>query len=301
MNTTRLAETEQNRGGWNLLLTYVALTAALLVTACQAVRPVQTAGQGEPAAVSEQVATTLTIVTHDHTFEAPSQIAGGWVRIKLTNEGAEPHHVQLVRLNDGVTGEQFLSAMQETGNTAFQLVTLAGGPGAVDTGGQQEVTVNLEPGNYFLLCFVPDAEGVPHLAHGMLAPIEVTAATGAPEPSADIEVSMVDFSFVMPDEIKPGAQTWKILGDGAQPHELNLIKLADGKTVEDVMHWMHAPDGPPPFANVGGMQGIDPQEAAYLHLDLTPGAYVAICHIPDPASGKAHEELGMVRLFTVGS
>lgn len=111
----------------------------------------------------------------------------------------------------------------------------------------------------------------------------------------------LDFSFTLPSEIKAGVQTWKIVDAGEQPHEMNLIKLADGKTMEDVAHWMHAPEGAPPFANVGGMQGIDPNEAAYLHLDLEPRDYVAICHIPDPASGKPHDALGMVLPFTVKS
>ena len=60
-----------------------------------------------------------------------------------------------------------------------------------------------------------------------------------------------------------------------------------------------AKDGAPPFEDAGGLQGIDPGESGWLNLDLQPGNYVALCHIPDPASGKAHEELGMVLPFSV--
>jgi len=150
-----------------------------------------------------------------------------------------------------------------------------------------------------LLSMIPDAQGVPYLAHGMVTPMEVTAVVDTAEPVADGEVKLLDFAFVLPPEIKAGEQTWKIVDEGQQAHEMQLIKLAEGKTMDDVQHWMHQPEGAPPFANVGGIQGIDAGETAYLHLNLTPGNYVALCHIPDTESMKEHMELGMVLPFIV--
>ena len=86
---------------------------------------------------------------------------------------------------------------------------------------------------------------------------------------------------------------------GPQPHELNLLKLAPGKTAQDVLAWENAPSGPPPFEAVGGINGLSPNAAGYMTLDLQPGSYVAICHIPDPASGLTHAHLGMLKAFTV--
>ncbi len=34
-------------------------------------------------------------------------------------------------------------------------------------------------------------------------------------------------------------------------------------------------------------------------VDLKPGNYLAICNIPDPASGKPHSALGMIKEFMV--
>jgi hypothetical protein len=45
----------------------------------------------------------------------------------------------------------------------------------------------------------------------------------------------------------------------------------------------------------GLSQGVDP----FMTIDLQPGEYVAICNIPDPASGVAHSRLGMIQPFTV--
>ncbi len=69
--------------------------------------------------------------------------------------------------------------------------------------------------------------------------------------------------------------------------------------MQDVMAWAEHMHGAPPYTNAGGMQAIMPGTAAWLDLDLTPGQYVALCHVPDVASGKPHEMLGMVMPFTV--
>ncbi len=299
MNSRRLlteTTTITWRRRWQQLLVGTGLAATLLLNGCQPmVVPPTPVVQTEVA----PAAAILTIKTSDYAFEAPTEINGGWVRIVQENVGQEPHHVQLARLNEGVTAEQFQAALQAGPNGALALVTLAGGPGVVDPAGRAAVTVYLEPGQYFLLCFVPDAMGMPHLAHGMIAPLTVGEIVAAAEPVAQAEVKFVDFSYVLPSPIVAGEQTWRIVDDGEQPHEMMLIKLAAGKTMADVQQWMMQPAGAPPFANVGGMQGIAHSATAYLHLNLEPGNYVALCHIPDPASGKEHMELGMVMPFQV--
>ena len=67
--------------------------------------------------------------------------------------------------------------------------------------------------------------------------------------------------------------------------------------MDDVGAFFANPQGPPLFETMGGMQGLNKGAEGYLHLDLTPGDYVMICHIPGPASGKPHAELGMVMPF----
>ncbi len=289
----------------HVIMAAATTLAAVLLAACA---NAQAQPSTAPAAVAEAAVEAgvvtppvVEIVTKDHFFEAPAEIEGGWVTVKSRNEGAEPHHVQLARLSDGVTFEAFVEALQQGPEVAFPMLSLAGGPGPLDTGGEAAVTVELTPGQYILADFLPSADGVPHIAKGMLAPLTVTAA---PElavalPEVAGEVKLMSFSFALPQNIQAGEQVWQVTNEGDQWHEISLIKLAEGKTMMDVTHWMHAPDGPPPFTNVGGMQGIDPGESAYLHLNLTPGEYAVLCHIPDPASGKAHTELGMVMPFTV--
>ncbi|MCB0210294.1 MAG: hypothetical protein KDJ52_13235 [Anaerolineae bacterium] len=244
----------------------------------------------------------VAVIAADYTFAAPGGVEAGLVMVTLENQGQEPHQVQLARLNDGVTIAEFQEALQ-AGPEALGLVTWAGGVAAVDPGDKQSVTVDLTPGTYLLLCFLPDHEGTPHLALGQLSSFEV----GEPSPEkADVAlpqavgvVKMLDFAYILPSTIKAGPQVWEIVNAGEQPHEIALIKLAGGKTLADAQAFMANPHGTPPFRNIGGLQGIDPGETGWLNIDLTPGTYAAICHIPDPASGHTHSELGMVVPFSV--
>jgi hypothetical protein len=280
------------------ILAVIALIA-LTLNACQPIaRPAANETTGEATLPQ------IVVQAHDFAFDLPDQIEAGLVKIVLENHGMEPHHLQLARLNDGVTPEQFVATLEQgPEEAAMTMITFPGGVGPIDPTGRQEAIVELTPGTYVVLCFIPSPDGVPHLAKGMLDFVEVVAGemtSTAAQPAVDGEVKLLDYSFALPAEIKAGPQVWKIVNEGTEVHEINLIKLAEDKTMEDVMHFMMHPDGAPPFTNVGGFQAIDPGKSGYLPLDLTPGDYIAICHVPSPKNeDKAHEELGMVLPFSV--
>ncbi|MCB0125986.1 MAG: hypothetical protein KDE58_27205 [Caldilineaceae bacterium] len=292
--------TQRFHRAWRRLVAGAAIGSALFLTACQPAMPVlQHEAHNAPAAAVVEIP-EITIMAHDFSFSVPAEIEAGLVRIKLEDHGQEPHHVQFARLNDGVTFEQFMAALQKGENEALPLLTFPGGVAPIDPNGVASAILDLAPGNYVLLCLVPSPDGIPHLAKGMIAPVTVVeGGVQASTPEVQGTVKLVDFSFVLPSEIKAGKQIWEVVNEGSQLHEINLMKLADGKSMDDVAAWMAKPEGAPPFSNVGGFNGIDAKKVGYMELDLTPGTYVAICHVPDPASGKAHDALGMVMPFTV--
>jgi hypothetical protein len=278
------------------------LTTVLVLGACQ---PAGTANQGTaPSSSSAAEIPQITISARDYAYVGPTQIPAGLVSLTLVNDGKEPHQAQLARLNDGVTMDQIQAALQKGPEAAIPLVSLAGGPSVVMPGKQQQVTVDLAEGQYVMLCFVESPDGMPHLAKGMISPLQVTRGTGQArpeEPKADATVTMKDFTFQMPSQIKAGRFTWKVVNDGPQPHEMSIVKLAPGKTLDDVMAVMASQSfsGPPPFEEAGGMQALDAGKTGWLTLDLEPGSYLALCFVPDPASGRAHVEMGMVVPFSV--
>jgi hypothetical protein len=278
-----------------VLVAAVALVLAVFqyASGAPATQPTAHAAAATPPVVD--------IMASDYAFEAPDVLPAGLVTLRLMNHGQEPHHAQLLRLNDDVTFDQLTAAWQAEGDAALRLVTVAGGPGALDPLKSGEATLELQPGAYVLACFVASPDGVPHLAKGMLKPLTVAAAPA--EPSAPPEVAgtlaLRDFAFDLPDRLPAGRVTYKVVNDGPQPHELNVLKLAPGATIDDVRAWLANPSTPPPFEAVGGMNGLSRGVDGYLTVDLQPGEYVAICNIPDPASGWAHSRLGMIRAFTV--
>jgi hypothetical protein len=240
----------------------------------------------------------------DYAFDSPDTIEAGLVTLEFENIGQEDHHLQLARLNDGVTFEEFLNKLQTESEAALALIETVGGVGIIQPGVSQSVTVNLQkPGLYVALCIIPNAEGVLHLALGMIKPIEVIApetVVDAEAPKADLEVHMLDFGYDIPTQVDAGKQTWEVFNAGVQPHEMLIAKLKDGKTLTDVMNSLqsgHEHDAPYEF--VGGAQAMATSYSNFVAFDLAPGNYVALCFVPDPATGKPHVALGMVRLFTV--
>ena len=78
------------------------------------------------------------------------------------------------------------------------------------------------------------------------------------------------------------------------------MKLAPGKTVEDVKASLQSQSsGSSPTDFVGGAGALAQGSSAWLKMNLEPGNYVAVCFVPDTASGKAHAELGMVTPFSI--
>jgi uncharacterized cupredoxin-like copper-binding protein len=277
--------------GKQVILVFAAVTAlALAISACQT-------SAGQSSSIPEVV-----IKASDYSYDNPAEIQAGPTYIKMENVGEEIHHVQLLRLNDGVTLEQFQAALQQGEDAALPLVTLHGGVGLLSKGGSGRVMMDLPEGQYVLACFIPSPDGIPHLAKGMLTPMKVVASDSAESvqvPEAAEKVVLKDFNFNLPENIKSGKQTWEISNEGPQPHEIIFLKLGDNMTMADVQAYFENMEGPPPFEFMGGMQGLSAGESGILELDLSSGSYIITCDIPDPASGQAHSELGMVMQFDV--
>jgi hypothetical protein len=248
------------------------------------------------------------ITTDDYAFVAPTSITGGLLQVNLTNAGEEEHHIQFVRLSDGVSMEQLGAALQSGDEAAiFALVTFEGGPSVVPAGGHSSATMDLPTGNYALMCFVQSpVDGLPHLAKGMVTPITVTAADEKPAaPEADVTVHLRDFAFTgVPATVEAGEQVWEVVNDGPEPHEMSLIKLtgiskADFGAALSAMFSGEAPAGPPPFESAGGFQALMAGGQGWANLNLEPGDYALVCFVPSGANaGAPHAALGMVATFT---
>lgn len=267
---------------------------------------------------------TLAVTAKDYAFELPRRVPAGYTAITLRNEGSEEHHAMFMRLNPGKTTADFMHAAKDQDIAAlFAISSSIGGPGSVDHGQASTVIIDLAPGEYVVICIVPDAQGMPHYKMGMLAALTVTEAAQAKDaPAAELTIDLVDFAFDdLPRQIQGGKHLWKVLDTGAQLHEMVLNRLAPGISFEQAKAILMAPPTKPaatpaatsgadaslatahtaPFTAVAGVAPMNPASVNWAVLALADGDYFAICYVPDPTTGKPHFDLGMIAPFSVQS
>jgi hypothetical protein len=292
----------------NKPLSMLTLAALAALAACSAKdtgktdsTKVSQAGDAAASRGSFDPAThTATVYAKDFAFEAPDSIPAGLTTFHLVNEGPALHHVQLARLDSGKTAADLEAAMKNPGPPPAWLV-LEGGPNAPDPGASFDATVDLAEGNYVILCMVDIPDHVPHAMKGMVRPLKVTAASApsAAAPTADVTITLADYNFLIGGALTPGKHTIKLENKGPQAHEIEIVRLAPGKTAKDLGEWMQTMQGPPPGNAIGGISGTVPGATSYIDVDLTPGNYLFLCFLPDAKDGKTHIDHGMIKEVAV--
>lgn len=114
-----------------------------------------------------------TIAAKEYSFTS-SGLKAGRNTVLFDNTGAEAHHVVGVGIVDGATLDdvkKFLAT--EKGKPPID-ESRSFGTAVIDGGTKQVVDVDIAPGKYALLCFIPDRQGgPPHAAKGMVSELEV--------------------------------------------------------------------------------------------------------------------------------
>ena len=242
------------------------------------------------------------VVGSDFAFEAPDTLPAGLTTFHLMNSGKELHQVMLLRLAAGQSMADLQKDLQKMNPQAppppdLQVV---GGPNPAPPGGTAEATVELTPGQYVLLCSIPSPDGKPHMMKGMMRALTVTASDApVKEPVPDVTVTLSEYKFAPSVPLTAGHHVIKVENAGTQWHEMVFIKLAPGKTIQDVARWGEKPEGPPPGTPVNGASPMAARQVNFVEVDLTPGEYGFICFLPDTRNNKPHLVLGMIQQFTV--
>ena len=265
----------------------------------------------EPNAVS--------VSATEYVFEAPDSVAAGWITFRMANQGKEVHYGHIVQLEPGRTVPEMVDAYAEAIRTSGprpKWVRRFGGPGGTAPGGSSSVTQYLEAGSYVWICPVEDSVGHPHFAKGEFKPFVVHSASSkvadrATAPKADVVVRLTDYAFAMDSPFRTGRHMIRVENAGVQPHDLVLMKLVPGKTVEDIRTWLNperprrsdVPAEPPPPLDslgtlLGGIASIGFGIEAFFEADFTPGEYVLICMTTAP-DGRSHIEHGMIQQISV--
>ena len=119
---------------------------------------------------------SATVELHDFLFKGKVTLKQG-TTIAVRNDGNRPHELVMFGLAPGRTADDvigFLSNPAPSGPPPFIAATGLAGIAPKATG---YLGIDVPPGKYVVLCFLPDVagKGEPHFAKGMIANAEVIA------------------------------------------------------------------------------------------------------------------------------
>ena len=126
--------------------------------------PEQDASVTELDPDAAQVAVSAT----DYAFEFGAPTAGP-TSFTMTNDGDETHVMLLAKVAEGSSVEEVLEAEDTEGLTDVELVSDSATPGD-----EAVLTADLTPGDWVMVCFLPDADGTPHYELGMVSDFTIT-------------------------------------------------------------------------------------------------------------------------------
>jgi hypothetical protein len=122
----------------------------------------------------------LSVELVDYDFRWSSAPSPGEHRVRVVNAGPQHHEVQVFRLAEEKTLDDFMThlrGMMGAGPAVEEPGRWVGGLSTIHPGGEGTVDVALEAGRYVLVCFEPDVkDGRPHFMHGMVKEIAVGEA-----------------------------------------------------------------------------------------------------------------------------
>ncbi|TAJ09664.1 MAG: hypothetical protein EPO61_06295 [Nitrospirae bacterium] len=239
----------------------------------------------------------ITFTAQEFAFTGPDRIDQGWRSVRLANQGRDIHQVLFLKLPPNKTAEDFRSAIEADWSQLPSWIQRAGGVNSVAPGQEARAIILLEPGDYVVICGIPDVRGRPHVLHGMMRSLQVTASVqpATQPPDADVTITARDFSFSSDTSLRVGTQTVRMRNSGRQAHEIVFVQLAPGATTQDFVD-SFVPGKPDNQAgrHIGGLTGLAPGQEAFFSVDLQPGRYGLICFLSDPVTRAPHFAYGML-------
>src|SRR5262245_5935576 len=165
---------------------------------------------------------------------------GGRGRSLVLHEGDNTHGVHMLnifRLEDGKTYIDLMDASRARAHRPW--AKTLGRPILVVPPRKMNVTLDLEPGSYALVCPVGSAredQTRNHILKGMIRPFTVVPATGpkatAPRPDLVIRI-MKDGTADLSAPITAGRQIINFENTTAEDHELTFWRLQKGQVTDD--------------------------------------------------------------------
>jgi hypothetical protein len=316
-----------------------AFTAAAILAALFTLQGCGTKSDGSGREVAgKEPATPAQVVeirAVGKTFQGPAEIPSGWTTFRFVNASSMIHFALIDVPPDGITtglftntvGQYFQEAMDgmNAGDEAAVNAAFAkfpawigelgrnGGPGLLSPGRTGETTVYMQPGHYFVECYIK-SDGVFHTTSpgegkvGMMLDLTVTEQpSDVPEPLATATLAITNTGLALvAGELRPGLNTIRVdfVEQQALPsfvgNDGHLMRVDDDESISQAGGWLdwRTPNGledPSPVVFLGGLNDMPAGSHGYITVELQPGDYAFIAEVPDPAAN------GFVLPFTIAT
>jgi uncharacterized cupredoxin-like copper-binding protein len=128
----------------------------------------------------------------------------------------------------------------------------------------------------------------------------ITSAATAAAQSTAVTFSAREFGFDGPTRLPAGQTTVRLRNRGKEPHQLQFLKLEEGKSPADLSAALKSgSQAVPSWAkHMGGPNGVGAGGVSEATLYLEPGSYVIICSVPGKQH-QSHAALGMQKALRV--
>ena len=103
-----------------------------------------------------------------------------------------------------------------------------------------------------------------------------------------VEVTAGDFFFVAPESIPAGLTTFRLKQAGDFAHDMSILKIPPGRSVEEFATLLAAGQPRPWAKNLGGPGFIDPPLSTNATLVLEAGTYALACFLTAPKDPPEH-------------
>lgn len=260
----------------------------------------------------------ITVTSRGMDFDIPEEIPAGWTTFRYENLSPDTHFFVIENIPEDKTLENMKAEVVPIFSKAMELITagnsdqgfaefnnlpawfydvvFVGGPGLVSPGKIVQTTLELEPGNYVIECYVKMPDGQFHSALGMIEDFKALpseAATKQPEADYKIKISS-EKGIEYPRELSTGDKVFEVEFLDQKPHEhfvghdVHLVKLEKDANHEELIKWMNWSDpkafmspAPKGVEFMGGTQEMPQGKIAYFNANLQPGDYAFIAEVPN--------------------
>ena len=252
---------------------------------------------------------TLSVTEREYGYEFSGEPEAGTVTFAFDNAGEELHMMAVCKVKGDASVTDITDAAQADDEAAFGEVCeeqsgidAAGGGQAPGTAYEITVT-DVDAGRYVAMCFLPDAEGTPHIALGMVAEFEIADGDAGEAPEADVTYIADADGTEGPEELDAGTTTIQVAAEDMS-REVVLVKVKDGSTIEEVDAYFKqldedgvfdAEDAPVDYL----FFAFDWEGTRWFTVDLTEGQWGIGVSDPEQEEDPPAEEDPHVVLFDV--